>query len=363
MNTEHRTQLDGLRCLAVMLVFVFHAYVNRIGYLPIGEGLNLVLIGSLGVQIFFVISGFLITRQLLTSETGDFMHDLRIFYIRRILRIFPLYYAVLILLTLTGYLLEPIWFYTFLFNYRAFQGDSGGPASVYWSLCIEEQFYLFIPFLLLKTPTRWRLHLLIAVLLMFFVIQYALDLRDPKYMKDYIYLLPESGHYLLWGCIAGYVDRFCEQKNKSPSETMLFVLGLLLTPILLLMMAYFPRLEFKYYRTPLIMLQSFGMSLLVLGLWRTQNKLLLGLFKFPPFAYLGKISYGFYLFHSYAFTLSQHIYVKYPQANAIDYVLGTFLLTFAAASLSWHFFESPINKLKRHFPLGAPKNGDATNST
>lgn len=360
MNTEHRSQLDGLRCLAVMLVFVFHAYCNQIGYLPIGEGLNFVFIGSLGVQIFFVISGFLITRQLLMSETGDFMHDLRSFYMRRILRIFPLYYAVLIFLTVTNQLVDPIWLYTFLFNYRAFQGDSGGPASVYWSLCIEEQFYLFIPFLLLKAPNNRRLHVLIAVLLTFFVIQLALDQRDAKYMKNYIYLLPESGHYLLWGCIAGFMERFWKQKSTSPSATVLFVIGLLLTPVVQLFMAYFPRVEFKYYRTPLIMLQSFGMSLIVLGLWRTQNRLLLGFFKFPPFAYLGKISYGFYLFHSYAFTLAQQIYAKFPQATAIDYVLGTFILTLSAASLSWHFFESPINKLKRHFPLGAPKRADET---
>lgn len=361
MNIEHRTQLDGLRCLAVMLVFVFHAYCNRIGYLPIGEGLNFVFIGSLGVQIFFVISGFLITRQLLMSDTGNFVQDLRTFYIRRILRIFPLYYATLIVLTFTHQLSEPIWFYTFLFNYRAFQGDSGGPASVYWSLCIEEQFYLFIPFLLLTTPKRWRLHLLAAVLLLFFATQFALDQGNSKYMKNYIYLLPESGHYLLWGCIAGYIEQKWNQKFTSLSGTLLFFAGLALAPILQVFMAYFPRIQFQYYRTPLVLLQSFGMALMVLGLWTTQHKILLAPFKFPPFAYLGKISFGFYLFHSFAFSITQLLYVRYPQANVIDYVLGTFLVTFAAASLSWHFFEAPINRLKRHFPLGVARESSQKN--
>lgn len=334
-----------------MLVFVFHAYCNKIGYLNIGEGLSFVFIGSLGVEIFFVISGFLITRQLLMSETDDFMHDLRTFYIRRILRIFPLYYATLIILTASGHLSDPIWFYTFLFNFRAYMGDSGGPASVYWSLCIEEQFYLLIPFLLLKTPKRWRLHFLVGVLLLFSGIQFGLD-QTTKNMKNFIYLLPESGQYLLWGCIAGYIDRHWQPKSKLLSGTMFFLLGVLITPILFLLFAYCPRLNFQIYREPLVLMHSFGIALLVFGLWRTQNKLVLAPFKFPPIAYLGKISYGFYLFHSYAFVQTQLLYVNWEPIRHIDYVLCVFLFTFAAASLSWHFFESPINKLKKHFPLG-----------
>ena len=97
---EHRPQIDGLRFVAFLGIFLLHCNSARF---PAGE---------LGVPLFFTLSGFLITRILLRNETGSPGRNLGTFYARRILRIFPLYYAVLIALLACGQLEQP-WFQGF----------------------------------------------------------------------------------------------------------------------------------------------------------------------------------------------------------------------------------------------------------
>src|SRR5262249_38361899 len=93
----HRNQLDTLRFLPFLGVFIFHFDESSLAH------------GALGVPLFFVLSGFLITRLLLIHETGNLRHDLGVFYLRRTLRIFPLYYLVLVILLVAGRLDHPGW--------------------------------------------------------------------------------------------------------------------------------------------------------------------------------------------------------------------------------------------------------------
>src|SRR4051794_16983455 len=94
----HKPQLDGLRFFAFLAVFFYHARPDRYFW------------GPEGVQVFFTLSGFLITRILLLGETGDLKADLGRFYIRRTLRIFPLYYLVVVALWLQGTLTGIGWY-------------------------------------------------------------------------------------------------------------------------------------------------------------------------------------------------------------------------------------------------------------
>jgi peptidoglycan/LPS O-acetylase OafA/YrhL len=97
---------------------------------------------------------------------------------------------------------------------------------------------------------------------------------------------------------------------------------------------------------------AFG--LVVLGLWRTTSKPVIRLFSFAPFAYLGKISYGLYVYHLFSFHFADRLQsLPVPGFGLIRYLhpaVPAFLLTVALAALSWHLYESPINYLKRFFP-------------
>ena len=154
-----KPQLDGLRWFLFVLVFVVHHYPDKFDYF------------GYALPVFFVLSGFLITRVLLASEQLGTRDGLKHFYIRRSLRIFPAYYAVVIVLWLTGSLSFPFYTLTYLLNIKLFALSVGPDASAYvdwiqsnfrskslhlWSLSVEEQYYLLYPILLFTTLVRYQ---------------------------------------------------------------------------------------------------------------------------------------------------------------------------------------------------------------
>jgi peptidoglycan/LPS O-acetylase OafA/YrhL len=173
-------QLDGLRALAVLAVLIEH-------YVPKTYGIARVIPwGTLGVQLFFVLSGFLITGILLKCReiSGTFQHpffSLRQFYIRRFLRIFPLYYFVLCMVFLLNVanIRETIFWYMFyLCNIKfAIDGNWAGTLSHFWSLAVEEQFYLFWPFVILCSPRKILNHVVILAILVAPLIKWVMASR------------------------------------------------------------------------------------------------------------------------------------------------------------------------------------------
>src|SRR6266568_5411553 len=146
MDTKatHLPALDGLRAVAVFTVIVYHFGINAVP-------------GDLGVSAFFVLSGFLITWLLLKEHAASGTVSLRRFYTRRVLRIFPAYYAFLALSFAIDHLRGQAWGPSLGFSsvfylvnyYNAFNGHPTTSISHAWSLGIEEQFYLLWPLLLL----------------------------------------------------------------------------------------------------------------------------------------------------------------------------------------------------------------------
>ena len=168
-ETGHLAGLDGLRAIAVGLVLLHHLVpLHRIVPHPPGTKVGNVVppLGYIGVSLFFVLSGFLITRILLAGrERVDAGHTttprlLGAFYVRRTLRIFPLYYATLLVLTLldTGLVRDRIaWHATYTSNWlfsSAAAWSAGGSERHFWTLAVEEQFYLLWPWLMLLVPAR-----------------------------------------------------------------------------------------------------------------------------------------------------------------------------------------------------------------
>ena len=139
VTSKYRPDIDGLRALAVSLILLFHIDYSSL------QG------GYIGVDFFFVISGFLITSILLKTK-GSFKTMYINFLARRSLRIFPLYYFAILIFVIIGHpvVLENIgYLLTYTFNYRYPLITQANPLGHFWSLSVEEQYYLFWPIIVL----------------------------------------------------------------------------------------------------------------------------------------------------------------------------------------------------------------------
>ncbi len=177
VKNQHVAELDGIRGIAILLVMMTH----YLGFEPWSLFDNLAFkvggIGWMGVDVFFVLSGFLITGILYDTRHSD--GYLRTFFARRALRIFPLYFAFVIGLMITAYLVIPDspdaqrwrgvqgWYWTYTVNFLIAQAGSWGAAPLnsghLWSLAIEEQFYLLWPFVVWKLERRTLMRICVVV--------------------------------------------------------------------------------------------------------------------------------------------------------------------------------------------------------
>lgn len=333
-----KQQLDGLRFYAFLLVFFTHAgtcfpaMAFRYGFF--------------GTDLFFALSGFLITRQLLLNNFGDWRNEIKTFYLRRTLRIFPLYYAYLIILLFCNLLASPLWCFCYVFNFKIFLDHFVPSIAHFWTLCVEEQYYLIYPILLLLTPSKWRLILILSLLCLFESMNWLLAFVPCGFV------LPITRSALIWGSLAAFVDM--TYADRKINGALIFSVGAILSGYLAVIW-HVPSLNYwgLNLMRELEPIRTLSFTLVVWGLWRAENKILLAPFAIPPIAYLGKISYALYLFHVTNFYLVAWIMSRLPPA--IDAVINPnptlfiLSLTITQAMLSWHFFEKPINDWKEMF--------------
>jgi peptidoglycan/LPS O-acetylase OafA/YrhL len=327
----HKPQLDGLRFLAFLAVFYFHARPGRYSW------------GPEGVRVFFTLSGFLITRILILGESGDLLADLKRFYIRRTLRIFPLYYLVVAVLWIAGMLPGVGWYLAYLSNVRAYLlRDWGGPVGHFWTLSVEEQFYLLYPLALRMTPPKARTALLVGLLAGSKAFQAYAHARLSIPWSGF--LLPYCGEFLIWGGLAALVElRTIPGRWEGP-------LALLVGVALIVTCRARPEWLATGPGLPSILgsLSGFGLgsALVVFGLWRADSPWIVGPLAFGPVAYLGKISYGLYVYHLLVIERDWLGYLPDNYLFRFRQPLGELALTIAVAAVSWRFFEQPINRLK-----------------
>ncbi len=353
-DKSHNRALDGLRFFAFVLVFFFHALQwSRWGKLPF------VRFGYLGVPIFFVLSGFLIGGILLDLKAKQrpgfgLAAKLKTFYIRRALRIFPVYYlfiGILAVLLLLSGRLDPIardsfaWHLAYLTNFRSFfVGMNQVHEGHLWSLAVEEHFYLLAPLVVLLASPRALARLLIGV-----VVAVALA-RATVYWtgsgRDFWVLSPMQFDLLGLGIATAIIER--KGHFLAIGARGLRRLGLASGAFFVVFIAQFyrPLPGFGGLFATLGPL-SLGVTTAaaVLTLWQRPNAPASRVLGFRPFAYFGQISYGLYLFHPNCLGWSAKYFGRYNLANAC---VGL-AITLAVAMLSWHLFEKPINGLKNRF--------------
>jgi peptidoglycan/LPS O-acetylase OafA/YrhL len=345
-------ELDGIRGVAIACVMLFH-----FGYLPVGW---------IGVQFFFVLSGYLITTILL----NDRVTDLRRFYWRRTLRIFPLYYFFL-LATTVFYILVGIprafssdwpWLFAYASNFARLR-EIDLPTYVHtWSLAVEEQFYLVWPItILLLSALRIRmvvLILLICVPLLRLVIFHWLVFLD--YGRDFagrtVYSLPFTQFDAFAAGAAITVFRLQHLRNAAHwfilSVALAAVCGLLILSIdhIFYRSAFFGSFGFPMF---LVNYHEYvwGYSLInaiaAIGIICALQKVYFTrLLNLPALSRLGKISYGVYVYHLPLLLAGQSLFVENaPAGRAVFFILWV-AITVLVSELSFRYLETPFLKLK-----------------
>lgn len=345
MKNSYMPQLDSLRTFAVAAVAYGHWCPQYKFGIPFHTG----------VQLFFVLSGFLITDILLNAkdkrEEKGFI--LKRFYIRRFLRIFPLYYAVLTAVYLLGirdFESSLLWHYLYLSNYYniASQGWTG-QVSHFWTLAVEEQFYIFWPLVVLFIPNKK----LPKVFLSFIMMAVAYRAISAIFYPEVILLdkaTPGSFDSLALGALMAYGRRystgFWQTFIKHRTAVSLVSIGI----YLIIRISDLPITgDLHFFSLFLISCVYLAIiSKAAEGFSGTVGRIL----NLKFLIYLGKISYGLYIFHNFV-GLPTHLTIKYLPFLAglplIKLVLNCFWLV-VVSSLSWHFFEKPINSLKKNYP-------------
>jgi peptidoglycan/LPS O-acetylase OafA/YrhL len=345
-------QLDGVRACAVMMVFVSHwipwSYQGGFPW------------NNFGVDLFFVLSGFLITDILLRGrryieggEQGLFL-TLRQFYIRRALRIFPLYFAFLLCYALTApsfvdELTPWLWTYTLNLFRVLIDNNWEGPISHLWSLSIEEQFYLVWPWVILLTPRRFLLPVLLLSVAIGPTAKVILGLNEVSERAIRFFTLSRMDTLALGGLLAYVVHQHgLLSVAKSRISDWLIWAGLPLFCVVVGLRAI------GIGSTNWLILEMSAETLLcgwvVLRAAQGFQGLIGRFLGSAPLVYLGQISYGLYLLHKPIPSILRAYGIDTDEIPAgIGFLMYT-VLAILAASLSWFLFERPINRLKRNFP-------------
>jgi peptidoglycan/LPS O-acetylase OafA/YrhL len=349
-------QLDALRAIAITGVLVAH-------YLPSDWWINSTLQwGSAGVRLFFVISGFLITGILLRARDRVSAGQetvggaLKIFYIRRALRIFPIYYLVLAIAYAANTLpvRESIfWHLAYATNfYAAIQNSWPGEIAAFWSLAVEEQFYLIWPCFILLCPQKWLKAGIIGTIALGVVSRYLM----VRFNFNGIWIAASLVTQLdLLG--AGALLAWVNYQNPSHNyrNYALCKLGLWIgTPLYFLLYPLNHSGQGDHLTLTIAQLGLAGScAWFVQRAARGFTGIVGRIFESKPVIQMGKLSYGIYVYHMFApFVLYHFFYLSYIKDPLLRLPVSI-LITLTAAALSWKFIERPILGFKKYFSYEA----------
>lgn len=355
-SRTYMPQLDALRALAVAAVAWSHwaprAYQGGVSW------------GPYGVRLFFVLSGFLITsilldcREVTDESPGGTWFALRNFYVRRFLRLGPLYYTVLLIAALCN--VPPVretlgWTLTHTTNFYFFQrGGWHGVISHFWSLAVEEQFYLVWPWVIMFLPHRWLKPAVITMvvgsaalwlLLMVSRARIAVPVTLPILCCDALGL----------GSLLALVRSAAARRKLATAALWVGLPCLLLGELLPRIGVAEPVLRWPRLEGSLLIFvwlvhrASIGFPGVVGRI--LENRILVA---------LGSVSYGLYVLHSFAPEVLSALAGLLHLPRSLTQSMPTRIPLLAASTVglawvSWEFLEKPIQSWKRHFPYQRKK--------
>jgi peptidoglycan/LPS O-acetylase OafA/YrhL len=362
----HFQSLEALRFFAFFKVFLLHLPLAidspTLSYLKRG--------GGIGVQFFFVLSGFLITYLLVADKLTRGQVDVRRFFIRRSLRIWPLFYTMVLLafvlpdawadrwglhMVSGGYVPDWRFSFTFLENYKMLLADNSPrttPLPVFWSLCIEEHFYLVWMLAVFLLPVRRLPWFLLACLPLACLFRYVEPLLLPNNTQvETNDLLTHLDVFAVGGLLGYWVATdyagFSTKINGWPLPLRYGIIGMVLLAVLFQIdvLPYVPRSLFNVFR-PLLIAALF--SALIALFLPTHSTISL---KSRVLTYLGTISYGLYIFHIVVIhVVFQYCLLHNIALNTWGKGAAMFVVTFGGSvvlsSLSFRYFEQPFLRLR-----------------
>jgi peptidoglycan/LPS O-acetylase OafA/YrhL len=352
MKPIYRPEIDGLRAIAVCAVILYHAQITIMGHQPFKGGF-------IGVDIFFVISGYLITsiifKELVTTGSFSFKY----FYERRIRRILPaLLFVMLVSLPFAWMYSLPNSFIdfsksilyslgfssNFYFHYsgQIYGAESGllKPFLHTWSLSVEEQYYILFPIILLITFKYFRKYL-IHILILGFAISLGLaDWGSRNYPSFNFYVLPTRG----WELLAGSILAYFEITNGKRSENK--TLNLILPTIGLLLIGY----SILFFNDRMFHPSFYTLSPIIgvcLIIWfSNKNEIITKLLSTKLFVGIGLISYSLYLWHYPIFAFAREI--NFFDGSIIK-ILTIGMIIVIASLFSYYFIEKEFRNKNNKF--------------
>lgn len=374
MAHKHLKGLNTLRFFAAFLVVIYHGkhHLNNMG-IPFGDGFKILDQGKTAVDFFFVLSGFLITYLAISEIKIKGKINFKHFYIRRIFRIMPLYYmAFIIMLVFLGFIAPKLLSQDNVLGFPLLEGtllyigmlpnlvtpiwnETVGGMNIFWSIGVEEQFYLLFPLVIfgLKNVKNKILYLL-TLFVLYFVFYWCIKINFFQFnsiIVDFVGTL--KFHYMIMGIIFAVICHEYLFDNKSVFlQNLIDSLYFQIAVILIVFIKLF--VNFEMYDVLEDLLSTLLFALLILVISHRQKE---KIFKkdIKMLSYFGVISYGIYLLHplvSYflRFLIKRVVFFgdlinKFP----FLYVVILLITTIIVAHFSYKYFEQFFLKLKNKY--------------
>jgi peptidoglycan/LPS O-acetylase OafA/YrhL len=368
-------ELDGVRGIAVLLVMLCHSLVIS----PLPQAARqlhlrgLLVLGWSGVDLFFVLSGFLISGILL--DTKDSKNYFSSFYARRVLRIFPLYlFSVFAYFHLAlpiahhfggwqfmSNSLEP-WFWFHLSSWKIAFGEPAHWLTHFWSLSIEEQFYLFWPIVVLFAGRRWLPYVCLILITASFGLRCMYG--DNDFGDSFLYTLPPFRiEPLVFGSLAAVLVR--SGRMYSTLRSARFLIGVTTCGALMLFAVLLTGRTTGFAHPPMATYGFTSFAIIFSGLvlyaysYTGSPAWLASLLRNPRLRAFGKYSYAIYVFHLpiflvYGMAVPRVLVVLPASLRFVVWLLALVVgigLAYVTAFVSWHLLEKHFWGLKRRFPV------------
>jgi peptidoglycan/LPS O-acetylase OafA/YrhL len=343
-KSTYQPQLDGLRAIAILGILFEHFDLQ----LP-----TLFRCGPLSVRFFFILTGYFITLSLwrvqgeIADSQGGYL-PLGRYYLARLLRTGPPFYLSLIIGALFG--IEEVrtnffWLATFQANnFIAYLGYWPDAISHYWSLAVQEQFYFLWPLVVLTLPRRWFLPTMAAFIVFGLGFRIVCIMTNATTIARWVTLFGCIDSFAVGGLIA-YLKQSQILDKMWQSKTLLFAMPLAAFACFYLGRALMSLPEGNVF----LALTEWADAIFLAWVLAASLKGIKGFYarilSWAPLVYLGKISYGIYVYHVFIIVLVSPLLVPYGLTEdhyAAGRIVILLALTFATSSISWHYLEQPF---------------------
>jgi len=344
--------LDGCRALAISIVVFSHA------------GLGKIIPGKFGVTFFFFISGYLITRLLITEIKEKGRIQFLPFYLRRLFRLYPALLVMIVCSAVAAYIMNcplqtkdifaALFYYTnyYIGWFRTPVEDCGRLLDILWSLSVEEHFYLIFPLfihLALKNKAANASNHFIKILVALCAIGIVIRVATYFYFNGDLNIISGRIYFsthtrmdsIIWGCLAAVL---MFQKESAVYLKSIQNKWIIASALLALILSVAIRNEF-FRQTLLYSFQGYGLFILIPAIGEHKNEWIKNVMASKGLIFIGKISYSLYLFHWVALKLSNNFFSEF----GVSWQLFFWTLTILLSLGSYYVIEKPFVRIRKKF--------------